>query len=180
MSQQRTTRVKLSVLALTTILSVLGTPAPAQESLGDLVSQGGFDWMIAKWAAETDDGQEIEITYKWELDKHIITVHFKMGDFEHRGMIMYLAAQQKVVQIGADNRGGTSKAEWTEDGDKAISISEGTDAYGDVQKFGISHAKVDADTMRVGVYAVEDTGELADEPWISMDYKRQKEQASKK
>ena len=180
MNQQRTAKLNVCLLALAAVLVIMGTQARAQESLGDLVSQGGFDWIIGKWAAETGDGQKIEITYRWELDKHIVTVHVKMGDFEHRGMIMYMAAEQKVVQIGADNRGGTSKAEWTQDGDRAVSITEGTDAYGDVQKFGISHAKVDADTMRVGVYAVEDTGELADEPWMSLDYKRQREQASKK
>jgi hypothetical protein len=179
MNQQRAAKLSVCLLALAALLVFMGTQARAQESLGDLVSQGGYDWMIAKWAAETDNGQKIEITYKWELDKHIITVHFKMGDFEYRGMIMYTAAEQKVVQIGADNRGGTSKAEWTEDGDRAVSITTSTDAYGDVQKFGISHAKVDADTMRVAVYAVEDTGELADEPWMSSDYRRQKERASK-
>ncbi|UCG58078.1 MAG: hypothetical protein JSU70_00960 [Phycisphaerales bacterium] len=173
MNQPRTARVRVSVLVLTAVLAILSPQVGAQESLGDLVSRSGFDWMIGKWVAETDDGQRLLTTYKWELDKHIITVQFKMGDYEFRGMIMYLATEQKVVQIGADNRGGTSKAEWNAEGDKAVSITTGTGAYGEVQKFGISHAKADANTMTVEVYPVESTGELADEPWATLKYKRQ-------
>jgi hypothetical protein len=34
--------------------------------------------------------------------------------------------------------------------------------------------------MKAGMYAVESTGELAEEPWGELEYKRQKEQIDKK
>jgi hypothetical protein len=181
MNQPKTARLRNTLLFLAAVVVILATGVRAQEQkLGDLVTEGGFDWMIGKWVAETDEGQRFEMVYKWELNKHMVSVHFKGGDYEYRGMIFYIAPEDKVVQIGIDNRGSTSKGEWEADGDKAVVKSEYTQANGEKGKFGIVHSKVDADTMKAGMYAVESTGELAEEPWGELEYKRQKEQAPKK
>ena len=180
MNQPKTARLRNTLLVLAAVLVILATGAKAQQKLGDLVTEGGFDWMIGKWVGETDEGQRIEVVYKWELNKHMVSVHYKGDDFEYRGMILYMAAEDKVVQIGIDNRGSTSKGEWEADGDKAVVKSEYTQANGEKGKFGIVHSKVDANTMKAGMYAVESTGELAEEPWGELEYKRQKEQTDKK
>jgi hypothetical protein len=134
----------------------------------------GYDWMIGKWVAMTDDGQELQLVYKWELDKHVVSAHFKMGTYEFQSLIFYVPAKEEVVQIGADNRGGHSKGIWEPSGEKAISKTEGTDVNGQVNKMGIVYSKVDADTMKVEVYEIESTGELAAYPWATIEFKRKK------
>ena len=181
MNQPKTARLRNTLLVLAAVFVILAAGVRAQEQkLGDLVKEYGFDWMIGKWMAETDEGWKIQIEYKWELDKHLVTSRFKMGEYESLAMIFYNAAQETVVQVGVDNRGGSSKGEWQGEADKAILKSEYTGTDGETRKMGVVHSKVDADTMKVGVYRVEDTGELAEEPWGELEYKRQKEQAPKK
>ena len=171
-------KLKNCYLALAVMCIVSSTSALSQQKLGDLVAEGGFDWIIGKWVASTDQGQPIQLVYKWELDKHVVTAHFKMDNYESLGMI-YLAAEDKIVQTGADNQGGTSKAVWEAMGDKAISKTESTRADGQVNKMGIVQSKVDANTMKVEVYAIESTGKLADTPWATLECKRKSQESEK-
>lgn len=180
MNQLRTVRLNMSLrktlLVLAAGLVIFAGQALAQDKLGDLVSEAGFDWMVGKWVAETDEGQKYEIVYKWELDKHAISVHLQRGDYEHHAMIFYIAAEDKIVQIGVDNRGGSSKGTWEAEGDKAIHKVEHTLADGKTGKIGIVHSKTDVGTMRAAAYLLNDAGELAEEPWGVLEYRRQKEQ----
>ena len=180
MNQLKTARLRNTLLVLAAGLVILAGQAAAQEKLGDLVSEVGFDWMVGKWVAETDEGRKYEIVYKWQLNKHVVTVHFKGGDYEHLGMIFYVAAEDRVIQIGVDNRGGSSRGGWEAEGDKAIHKIEHTRAGGETSRITIVHSRGDANTMKAAIYNVEETGELAEEPWGTLEYKRQKEQPGKK
>ena len=165
---------------MATGLLVWTSAAAAQEKLGDLVEEAGFNWMIGRWTATTDDGQEIEMTYKWGLDRYLATVDFKMGEYAYRGMIFYVPSEQKVIEIGVDNRGGTAKGTWEIDGEKAISKSERTQADGETMRVAMSNSKVNAETMKVAVYQIQANGEQADEPWATLQFKRQKKQPPQK
>ncbi len=192
MKQLKTARLQMSLrktlLALAAGLVIFAGQAATQEtetvqekemvkeSLGDLVSEAGFDWIVGSWVAETEEGQKYEIVYKWELNKHAITVHFKRGDYEHHSMIFYMASEDKIVQIGADNRGGTSKGAWQFERDKAIHKTEHIPADGKSGKIGIVHSKTDAGTMRAAAHMLNDADELDFEPWGVLEYRRQKEQ----
>ncbi len=180
MNRPRISKLRNTFLAVAAILIILTAGAGAQQKLGDLVTEGGFDWMIGKWVAETDEGQEMQIIYKWEFDKHLITVHLKWPNYEYRGMIFYLPSEDKAVQVGLDNRGNNGRGTWGDDGNKAVHKYEYTGADGQTNKMGITHSKVDANTMKVEVYEVYSSGELADYPSFTVEYKRQKEQAPKK
>lgn len=159
-------------LTLAVVCLFSGTSALAQQKLGDLVGEMGFDWMVGKWVAMTDDGQEIQLVYKWELDKHVVSVYLKMGIYESRSLIYYVPAKEEVVQIGADNQGGHSKGLWAPSGEKAVSKIDGTDANGQVNKMGVVYSKVDADTMKVEIYEIDSAGELADYAWATVQFKR--------
>ena len=184
MNQPKTARMILTltriVLLLATGLAIWASPAKAQEKLGDLVEEAGFNWMIGGWTATTDDGQEIEMTYKWGLDRYMATVDFKMGEYAYRGMIFYVPSEQKVVEVGVDNRGGTAKGTWDMQGEKAISKSERTQADGETMRAAMVHSKVNAETMKVAVYQIRETGEQADEPWATLQFNRQKIQPPQK
>ncbi|HUV64102.1 MAG TPA: hypothetical protein VMW24_09395, partial [Sedimentisphaerales bacterium] len=167
---------KSVVVALTAGLLVFTSGAMAQEKLGDLVSEGGFDWIIGAWTAATDQGDKIDLAYKWELDKHLLSIHLKWPNYEYRGMIFYVPAEDKITQVGVDNRGGNGKGLWDADGNKAVHKYEHTDADGQTNKMGMVHSRVDNDTMKLEVYEISGDGELGQYPTFTTEYKRQKEQ----
>jgi len=180
MNQPKTAKLRNILLAVAAILVILAAGARAQQKLGDLVTEGGFDWMIGRWQATTDQGDKVELVYKWELDKHLVTIHLKWPNYEYRGMIFYVPTEDKIVQIGADNHGGSGKGTWDADGNKAVHKYEHAGADGQTNKMGMTHSKVDADTMKLEVYEVYSSGELADYPSFTTEYKRQKKESPKK
>lgn len=179
MNQPKTTVIR-TFLLLAAGLVIWISSAAAQEKLGDLVQEAGFNWMIGRWTAATDDGQEIEISYRWGLDRYLATYDFKMGEFAYRGMIFYVPTEQKVVEMGVDNRGGTAKATWSMEGEKAISKSERTQADGETVRMAIINSKVNNKTMKMELFGMDSSGEQADEPWATLEFKRQKRQPPKK
>ena len=59
-------------LVVAVLLAVLTIPAGAQEKFGDFVAEYGYDWMIGNWSATSDNGGQIELEYKWILDKNVM------------------------------------------------------------------------------------------------------------
>jgi hypothetical protein len=157
------------------VLVVLAiTPTNAHEKLGDLVSENGFEWIIGKWAATMDDGDEIEVEYKWGLDKCIMLMDLKDGDFKYHGMIMFRPSSEEVIQIGADNKGGIWKGTWQDEYGDAVYKAEHTIRNGEVNKGDVVHSRVDANTHKLAVYGVEYDGSRAASPLAELTYKRQK------
>jgi hypothetical protein len=155
------------------VLSVWMLPVTAQEKLGDLVAQGGYDWVIGRWVATTDQGEKAEFRYEWTLDKHAILVDTILGNFKYRGMIMLMPTDGEIAEIGADNRGGIWKGSWSEDSAGLSHRIEHTNAQGEVRKGDIIHTRVDADTIMIAIYAVDNSGSRNAEPWAKLTYKRQ-------
>ncbi len=180
MNRRRFSNLRNTVLVVAAIFVILADGASAQQKLGDLVTEGGFEWVIGEWVATTDEGDKVDLVYKWELNKNLITLGFKVGDFEGRGMIYYVPAENKVVQVNVDNRGGIAKGTWDADGDKAVARLEYTPVDGEIRRMASVHSKVDANTMKVEFYTMDSDGRLAEEPRGTCEYKRQKKQASEK
>jgi hypothetical protein len=183
MNQPATKKVKMSLLKMFFVTAVgfliWSSGASAQQKLGDLVAEAGFDWMIGQWKATTDDGQEIEVSFKWSLNRHLATIDFKMGEYAYHGMIFYDLAEQKVVEIGVDNRGGTNKGTWDIEGENAVSKGDRRQADGQTMRTANIHSKVDDKTMKLAVYSVDSSDQRADEPWATLEFKRQKEAPKK-
>lgn len=181
-NERRTAKVSLAKVALWAIaILIIGSgPAAAQQNLRDLAKEYGADWLAGRWTATTDDGTEIQLVYKWELDGHLVTVDFKMGDYASRGMIFYVPGEEKATAVSVDNRGGRSKGTWEVQDGKLVSKSERVDADGNVQKGAAVYSKVDAKTIKIALYGLNQYDELNDEPWGSMDFKRKVEKAVKK
>jgi hypothetical protein len=178
-NEQRTVKVNLgkTMFWATAILIILTSSTMAQQSLRDLAREYGADWLVGQWTATTDDGTEIQLVYKWELDGHLVTVDFKMGEYASHGMIFYVPGEEKATGLSVDNRGGSAKATWEAQDDKLVSKGERINAEGEVRKYAAVYSKVDAKTIRIALYGLDEEGELTDEPWFTIDYKRK---ASKK
>ncbi len=169
-----------TILAGMAVIVILTVGAGGQEGLGELVTMGGFEWLIGDWKVKTDQGVEIQSFYKWGLNKNLINMGFKMGEFEGRGMIYLDPTNYQVHQVGVDNRGGVAKGTWDADGDKAVARLIYTPPEGEVRRMASVHSKVDTDTMKVEFYEMDEDGWLADEPRGKLEYKRQKKQTKKK
>jgi len=181
-NERRTAKVSFgkTVLWATAILVIWSGSAVAQQSFRDLAKEYGCDWLAGQWAATTDDGTEIQLVYRWELEGHLLSVDLKMGEYVSRGMIFFVPDEEKVIQVGVDNRGGRSKGTWEEQDGKLVSKSENIDAEGNVQKSAAVFSKVDAKTIKIALYGVDQYDELNDEPWSSLDFKRQVRKTTKK
>ena len=184
MKQQETTatqsNVRKTLLAVAALFFISAGGAMGQGNLGYLVSDAGFDWVIGKWEATNDEGDKIELEYKWELNKNMISMQLKWPNFEYRGMIFYVPAKEEVVQIGVDNGGGNGKGRWEAIGNKAVLKYEHAGLYGETTRMGLAHSKVDAKTIKVEVYELDSDGNLAEEPGLTMEYKRQQPQSGEK
>lgn len=167
-------------LVIVVLLTVFAVESRAQDKLGDFVAEYSYDWMIGNWAATSDDGQQIELEYKWILDKYAISLNLKMGDFKYQGMIMLVPSSEEIVQIGADNMGGTWNGTWTEDYEGAVNRNKRLEPYGSTETMDMVFIKVNNDSFKVKQYSVEQSGYRASQASGEMTFKRQKVKAVQK
>ena len=161
----------VSLIVIATVTACAGA-AFAQQRLGDFVTDAGYEWIIGRWVASADEGK-VEVEYKWGLDKSIVLAGLKMGDYQHRGIIMLNPDQGEVVEVAADSRGGFWKGAWTEENGDLVCRLDHTAADGQVQKADVVYAKVDNDTITIAMYGVDGSGSRNTESWGKLTYKRQ-------
>ena len=161
-------------LVIAVLLAVSAVESRAQDKLGDFVAEYGHDWMIGNWSATTDDGRQVELEYKWILDKYAICVNVKMGDFRYRGIIMFVPSREEVVQLGADNMGGTWNGSWTEDYDGAVNRNQRLEPDGTTETMDMVYVKVDNNSFKVKQYSVESDGWRASQARGELTFKRLK------
>jgi uncharacterized protein (TIGR03067 family) len=130
-------------LVIAVLLAISSVPAVAQEKLGDLVAENGYDWMIGKWAATDDNGRKVELEYKWILDKYAMCVNVNIGDFKYHGLIMLVPSREEIIQFGADNMGGTWNGTWTEDSEGAVNRNQRLKPDGTTDTMDMVFIKVD-------------------------------------
>ena len=167
-------------LVIVVLLAVSAAPAGAQEKLGDFVAEYGYDWMIGKWAATRDDGGQVELEYKWILDKCAMFVNVKMGDFKYHGLIMLVPSREEIVQIGADNMGGTWNGTWAEDYEGAVNRNQRLEPDGTSETMDMVFIKVDNNSFKVKEYPVEGSGYRASQARGETTFKRQKADTAQK
>lgn len=166
-------------LVIAVFLAISAVPAGAQDKLGDFVAEYGYDWMIGKWSATNDDGQQIELEYKWILDKCTMCVNVKIGDFKYHGLIMLVPSREEIVQIGADNMGGTWNGSWTEDYEGAANRNQRLDADGTTLIMEHVYIKVDNNSFKIKEYSVE-SGYRSSQASGETTFKRQKADTTQK
>jgi len=165
--------LRRALLVIVVLVVACAVPVVAQQKLGDLVAQGGYDWLFGRWVATTDQGEKVEFRYDWALDKQVVVSDTIMSGFKYHGMATLSPNGYEVLGFGADNRGGVWKGTWSEDPAGLVNRIEATSSSGEVRKGDIVHSRVDADTMTVAIYAVDGSGSRSDEPWAKLTYKRQ-------
>jgi len=168
---------RIKSLVLMTLLLAMGTVAVGQESLKDIVEQQGLAWMVGQWKATMDDGQEMLLTYRWAVNGYAVVSNFEMGNSLSQGMIYFDSDKQQVRQLTIDSRGQAVEATWDVQNGKAISKTKMIDEYGQITDTGFVFSRVDATTINVAVHSLQD-GELSDNSWFDIDFKKQKKMTS--
>ncbi len=158
-------------LVLMAMLLALISVAVGQESLKDVVEMEGLSWMLGSWKGTMDDGQDILVSYTWAADGHTMVTGFEMGEASSQGMIYFDAADEQVKQFSINSQGQKTEATWESDYGKAVCKTTMTDQYGSVTDVGIVYSKVDASTIHIALYGL-DNGELSYDPWFELDYKK--------
>jgi hypothetical protein len=178
MKERTTAKVNVSLskimFLVTAILIIWSSSAAAQQSLRDVTKEFGVDWLAGRWTAKINDDTTILLVYKWELNGHLLAVDLKMGQYVSRGMIFYAPDGESATQVSVDNMGSRSKGKWELRDDGTLVLkSEYVDAEGKVRKSATVYKNVDAKTMKIALYGLNEDGELNDEPWFTTDFKRQ-------
>ena len=160
------------VLLVLSAIVLLGGAAMGQSALENMVEEGQMGWLPGRWTTTTDDGESIVLVYQWQLNKNMISVYFKAGDYSYRGMIFCVPGEEKVVEVGVDSKGSMVKSEWDATWDGAVSKREASQADGEKQSMGITKSKVDKDTMKMKLFTME-YGDLSDDAFATLEFKRQ-------
>ena len=150
--------VKKRMTVMAALLIVSTAPVMAQQSLGQLISENGYDAMIGEWVAFDGSGQKYELKYQWVLDRHAVRVAAKIGEMQYEGMIVCAPYSMQITQIGADNRGGIFKGTWSEDYSGAAHRMEYVKSDGMTEKLEHVHTMVGKDTLRIREYAISSNG----------------------
>jgi hypothetical protein len=167
-------RLALSTGIAIVLLAACALPAAGQTKLGDFVENGGYDWIIGRWVAVDDQNQnQVQIEHRWILDKHAVLAELKMGSFQHRGIIMLSPDRGEVIEVAADNLGGTWKGDWTDEAGDLVFRVQHTNANGEVEKAQVVYAKVDADTITIAMHRVDGGGRRDAQPTGKLTCKRQ-------
>ncbi len=170
---QRKTMSVIAAMVVAALLLAFPTTTKAQASLGDLVQEGNAEWLIGTWVATDDMGQEMVLSYQWQLNKHMLSIKLKTPEFQYQGIIIFLQSEEKVIQVGADNQGRTGKGDWTGEYGIARLTHTLTGDYGQTETTEFAHSQVDKNTMKIDVYEVSRSG-AAVYPSSTIKLKRKK------
>jgi hypothetical protein len=146
----------------------------AQSSLGELATQAKVDWLMGDWQAVSDSGDTTSVSFKADLDKHIAFVSHKDARGESKGIIIVDPVSGEPKFYSGNSLGGSGTGVWTAEDGKAILKYKQVAADGRTTSMGITFSKVDANSMEVKIYDLNDKGELGSDPRSTVQFKRKK------
>jgi hypothetical protein len=160
-------------LATCAVASILSFSACAQGSLENLVSEAKADWMFAKWQAETENGDKVTLNVSWDLEKHVVVLHVKVGDMESKGYTVLEPKAELPKYYSFDNRGSVGKGSWNmENGDLVLRVeSEVPD--GGPRKTAFVFTGTASTGLQVSMHSVDNSGDLATPARMTLKFKKQ-------
>ena len=99
---------------------------------------------------------------------------FQSARGNSKGMVFYNAADDRVVYVAADDRGGSDEGTWTLHHGNPLVVYQHTEANGETRGAGVLHRRSGDDAFVGEVYEVLDSGRIAAEPMFTMKFQRQK------
>jgi hypothetical protein len=139
------------------IFTSLGSLSPAQ-TLGEIVTKTGTEWIIGKWGDPETKGQVLALTLEWRLERHAIATTAKLADRTSEGMIGVKPGTSEVFQVSLDNHGVAAKGKWGAfDGQPMMRVEYST-PEGDEGKLAVVYRKKDANGLVITIHKLDESG----------------------
>jgi hypothetical protein len=154
------------------LLSLLVATAATARNLNDVIQEAGAGWLEGTWESHDEAGHTTTTAYHWALDRHAVMLQLQSTRVNSRGMIFFRAADDEVVYVAADNRGGTSRGTCQMIDGCPVILYQYTSETGDKLQVAVLHRRVDHETFRGEVYEVNAQGQLSPSPLRTLVFQR--------
>lgn len=134
----------------------------AADTLKSDASAAGLDWIIGSWGDKASNGAAVRLTYEWRLDGHVVGVKLTTPDRNSEGMIARNSKTQEIGYVSVDNQGGGAIGKVEPDSGNIVIKVAYTDGGSEEGKMAITHEQRGADTMKVIVSSLSDSGQILD------------------
>lgn len=160
-------------LALGLLACTLAFSSNAQTSLKSLVAENSVEWVFGSWKGEGDNGETGTLDMSWDLDKHLIVLHVKIGDMESKGFTVLEPNQERPSYYSVDNRGSVAKGSWDKENDEMILRVTANSAERGPRKMAFVFSGSPEKGLQVRVHAIDSDGNLEQEPKQTFKFKKQ-------
>ncbi len=151
---------------------VLAASASAQGSLENLVSDAKADWMFGKWQAETENGDKVTLNVSWDLEKHVVVLHVKIGDVESKGFTVLEPQSELPKYYSFDNRGSVGKGSWNMENEQLVLRVETEVPDRGTRKAAFVFAGTASSGLQVSMHNVDSSGDLATPARMTLKFKK--------
>ena len=159
-------------LAVAVIAGMVSFSAQAQISLTSLVADASAEWMFGQWEAQTDNGDAVTLNVSWDLDKHVVVLHVKVGDMESKGYTVLEPKAELPKYYSFDNRGSVGKGSWNmENGELVLRVdTENPDRGPSKAAFVFTGSA--SSGLQVRMHSVDSSGDLATPARATFKFKK--------
>jgi hypothetical protein len=149
-------------------------PLAAQaQTLADRVGEANAEWMFARWQAQSENGDTVQLNVSWDLEKHVVILHVKAGEMESKGFTYVDPVSQEVKYVSFDSRGFVSKGSWGMESEELVLRTEGQSAERGPFKAAFVFTGNSSDGLQVRMHQVDASGALSDRKTV-FKFKKQK------
>lgn len=158
------------VLALLSCLAA----AQGQQTLAEMVDQAGAEWMMGNWVSEDENGQAIDLSFAWALDKHAILLDRKDSRWEIKSMTAVDPESGEVKYVGVSNRGGIILGTWSEESGNPLLKFNVRGREGRSWKGAVLFKSAGDQNLLVEYFATDDSNNLVEPAQAKFVFKRKK------
>ena len=158
------------------VLALLGcmTAAQGQQTLAELVDQAGAEWMIGNWVSEGENGQTIDLSFAWALDKHAILLDRKDSRWEIKSMTAVDPESGEVKYVGVSNQGAIILGTWSEESGNPVLKFHARGREGRSMKGAVLFKSGGDQKLQVDYYATDDWNNLIEPAQAKFVFKPKK------
>lgn len=166
----------MKTLLLATIVSfTLMHTAQAQESaslLAERIEAEGLGWMLGKWKAFDDNGNDLTYSLQYDLDRQVVVSHTQASWIEAKGISAIPPNSGAATYVGFDNHGGMSTGTWSLDDGKIVLNVAWTSAEGVSGHAAYVHSQAGENRLKVAIHRRDEAGQILQPEQVSFVFTR--------
>jgi len=112
----------MAMVVLATVLLIGNAPVSAEDNLGTILRESGWDRMIGTWVDAQTNGKMHKSVTAWRFKDHVLeslNEDLKQGKKE-LSLMIYSPKRAEVFHTSGDDKGGSTIGKWTFTKDEAI------------------------------------------------------------